>query len=310
MFEISVIICSHNPRPDYLDLTLRALREQTFETARWELLLVDNACSEPLSKRFDLSWHPHGRHVREHKLGVSHARVAGIKQSTGQLILFVDDDNLLAPDYLEQALRIGSEWPMLGAWGGQSEGRFESPPPDWTVPHLEMVAVRKLSGDHWSNSYDHGMAHPFGAGSVLRRRVADAYVERAGSDPLRLELGRRGVLLTCCEDTDYVLTALDVGMGTGVFEKLRLTHLIPSRRLTEPYLLELAEKGAFSAIILQNFRPQTRRIHTIKRHIYEWLRLCLAEKHSRRIGWARLRGIRKALAVLRNRHPVEARQIK
>ena len=62
---ISVIICTHNPRPDYLRRVLDALKAQTLPKERWELLLIDNASNEPLSGEWDLSWHPHARHIRE-----------------------------------------------------------------------------------------------------------------------------------------------------------------------------------------------------------------------------------------------------
>lgn len=40
--DISVIICTHNPRSDYFEKVLNALKAQTLSTAQWELLLVDN----------------------------------------------------------------------------------------------------------------------------------------------------------------------------------------------------------------------------------------------------------------------------
>jgi glycosyltransferase involved in cell wall biosynthesis len=76
--QISVIVCSHNPRIDYLTRVLVALRDQTLSPERWELLLIDNASREPLSNGFDLAWHVRGRHVREEELGLTRARLRGI----------------------------------------------------------------------------------------------------------------------------------------------------------------------------------------------------------------------------------------
>jgi hypothetical protein len=39
--DASVIICTHNPRPEYLRRVLGALETQTFDKKRWELLVVD-----------------------------------------------------------------------------------------------------------------------------------------------------------------------------------------------------------------------------------------------------------------------------
>jgi glycosyltransferase involved in cell wall biosynthesis len=45
---ISVIICTHNPREDYLRQTLAAWRAQTLPTAQGELRLIDNASKRNL----------------------------------------------------------------------------------------------------------------------------------------------------------------------------------------------------------------------------------------------------------------------
>src|SRR5258708_24159047 len=55
MLEFSVIICAHNPRPQYLRRVLEALRSQTLPKQEWELLLIDNLSSIPLMPNWDLS---------------------------------------------------------------------------------------------------------------------------------------------------------------------------------------------------------------------------------------------------------------
>src|SRR6266446_5579423 len=116
--EISVITCAHNPRPDYLEQVLAALRSQTLGKQEWEYLLIDNTSDELLAPRFDLSWHPQAKHFREERLGLTHARLRGIQESTGAVLVFVDDDNVLDKDYLEQVLSLSRAWPMIGAFSG------------------------------------------------------------------------------------------------------------------------------------------------------------------------------------------------
>src|SRR5262249_46007012 len=116
MIELSVIICTHNPRKDYLRRVLEALRKQNLCTERWELLLVDNASDVCVSEEWDLSWHPEARHMLEAELGLASARRRGIREATSDLLVFVDDDNVLDPDYLSEAIRVKNEWPMLGVW--------------------------------------------------------------------------------------------------------------------------------------------------------------------------------------------------
>ena len=62
---LSVVICTHNPRPDYFPRCLNALRSQTLSPDLWELVVVDNRSDGPGVERIDLSWHLTARIVRE-----------------------------------------------------------------------------------------------------------------------------------------------------------------------------------------------------------------------------------------------------
>jgi glycosyltransferase involved in cell wall biosynthesis len=299
---ISVIICTHNPRPDFFRETLNALERQTHPRDGWELLLVDNASRTPLAGEWSLAWHPQARHLREERLGLTAARLCGIREARGEVFVFVDDDNLLAPDYLATVAAMARDWPMLGVWGGQIKGRFEAPPPAWAGPYLGLLAIREFDRDRWSNRYDDGEAHPCGAGMVVRGRVAEAYAENVRTSELRLGLGRKGSSLASAEDVDMAFTAIDLGLGIGVFKGLHVTHLMPAGRLEEPYLLRLAESAAFSRTILYSLRRHAHAPPSRAREFYELFRLVCLTSHRRRFEQARLRGTRKAHAFLRSLH--------
>ena len=63
--KLSVVLCTHNPRPEYLNRALQGLHSQTLPRNRWELLLIDNHSSTPVAGRYDVGWHPDVRNVRE-----------------------------------------------------------------------------------------------------------------------------------------------------------------------------------------------------------------------------------------------------
>ena len=92
--KLSLIICSHNPREDYLNRTINSLQEQSIELNSWELLLIDNKSTDHLQDLFDLSWHPSSRTIREENIGLTNARIRGINESNSDLIIFIDDDNV------------------------------------------------------------------------------------------------------------------------------------------------------------------------------------------------------------------------
>ena len=167
--DISVVICTHNPRPDFLRRVLDALKGQKLPQEQWELLLVDNASKEALAAGYDLSWHPRARHVREDELGLTAARLRGIKESHGGLLVFVDDDNVLQPDYLTECLTLAKNYPFIGALGGQVIPEYELPPGEDIKPFLHYLLIRKFDEAKWSNLLNFHATSPCGAGMYPSR---------------------------------------------------------------------------------------------------------------------------------------------
>ncbi len=252
-FAISVVICSHNPRREYFERVLGALQKQTFPNSQWELLLIDNASHQPLRELYDLTWQPNYRYIREEQLGTMYARLRGIQESQGNLMIFVDDDNVLQADYLCKAQEIAEQYPLLGAWGGQVYGEFEREPEAWMGSFLPMLAIAQFDRDQWSN-LNQPETLPVGAGMCFRQVVGQKYVESVNADPRRYRLGPRGSLRLCCEDFDIALCALDIGLGLGKFCRLKLTHLIPQSRLQESYFLNLVTGIVYSRALLNAIR--------------------------------------------------------
>ena len=283
--NLSVIICSHNPRPDYLERTLNALRAQTLPKEQWELLLIDNASKKTLAESWDLSWHPHVRIIREEELGLTPARLRGIKESKGDILIFVDDDNLLNPDYLANAVRIGLEHPKIGVWGGELQGEFEGGLPEWLEPHTVCLAVRSLQRDAWSNLYGWSPALPAGAGMTLRRVVGEFYANLNKEHPLRRQLDRRGKSLGCGGDVDLAYSAIDLGFGIGRFKCLQILHCIPERRIKPEYVLNMTREARSAAVIVDSLRTETQRIRSRNRPLWcniyflrQWLRAAPFER--------------------------------
>jgi glycosyltransferase involved in cell wall biosynthesis len=257
MPKISVIICTHNPRSDYLQRTLEALKAQTLSKEHWELLLIDNASKEPLKKSWDLSWHPSARQIREDMIGLTHARLCGIHNATGEWLLFVDDDNVLGHDYLEESLAIGAEFAQIGAFGAANiRAEFECEPPKSVIPYLYGLVICESDKDCWSNMIDWSPARPHGAGLCVRKPVALEYSAKALNNPIRKSLGRSGLGLGAGEDADLAWCAIDIGLGIGRFAKLQITHLVPKGRLSEDYIVRLLSGFAASAQILRRLRKE------------------------------------------------------
>lgn len=296
--KISAIICSHNSPPAILRRTIAALSRQTLDRRSWELIVVDNASDPPLSGDI-LAPAPGARLVREERLGLTPARQAGIAQAVGRLLVFVDDDNFLDPDYLEKSVDIADRWPMLGVWGGRNLPEFEHTPPEWTRKYWGHLAVRDCPHDLWSNFPGDFHGVPAGAGLVVRPAIAAVYAALLDRDPMRLLLDRKGKALTSGGDTDLALTAFDLGYGAARFSTLSLIHYMPAARLEERYLLRISEEISYSEGILDAIRGNIAPKRSLLReHVTPW-RL---PRRERRFWQAFLRGRRRARSFVA-KHP-------
>lgn len=240
---LSVIIPTHNPHPGRLRRTLSALRAQSLALTEWECLLVDNASAPTLRLTDWQSAGPDGlRLVPEPLPGLSHARRRGFNEARGEILVLVDDDNELAPDYLTEVLRLFAMHPSLGAIGGRSLPDFESPPPPWVREFDGLLALRDLGEQpqlsaglrnpvNGRNEYP--VFAPIGAGMALRRAAAQTWLKGDSHSALP---DRQGGNLSSSGDNDIVLCALGAGWEVGYFPSLALQHLIPPGRTTRDYL--------------------------------------------------------------------------
>ncbi|MGA2243456.1 MAG: glycosyltransferase [Verrucomicrobiota bacterium] len=276
--EISVIICTHKPRSEYLRRTLAALEAQTLPKCQWELLLVDNASQPAVAQEHDLSWHPLGRHLIEPRLGLTPARLRGIAESRGPWLVFVDDDNLLAADYLSRVLTVAAGHPRLGVFGaGILQPEFETPPPAGLEHLFPLLALRDVKSPRRSGDPRNAESLPCGAGLCVRRETARQFAALVDRLKSCVVLGRKGGELFSHEDDLFSWAAAGQGLEFGVFPELRITHLISAGRLNQAYFLRLIYYHTFSHWILHYL---------------------LAGETPRRAGW--LRRLRLAPHALRN----------
>jgi glycosyltransferase involved in cell wall biosynthesis len=297
--ELSVVICTHNPRPDYLRRTLAALETQTLPKEQWELLVIDNASKAPLNSTLNLDWHPQARCLREDELGLTPARLRGMKEARGKMLVFVDDDNILAADYLVNSKKIFASHPFLGAWGaGVIEPEFETEPPSWVREYFYLIALRHTTMDRWSNLTDTDITLPYGAGMCVRTEVATAHRLVIEKDAARRGLDRVGNQLGCAGDLDLALTSIDLGLGTGIFTNLKLTHIMPAGRTKEDYLLRLMEGNRYSGLTLDAKRgrpPKIQKVKGLRAVLGKLRRLILMSPRRRRFFEAQIRGGQRAL---------------
>ena len=251
--------------------------------------------------RFELAWHPNAHWEKENRfLGLTAARLMGIRKAHAPLLVFVDDDNVLEPDYLEVAYQISEERSDIGAWSGQSIPEFDTEPSAWTRRYWRILATRIFEDDRWSNLPRCPDTIPYGAGLCVRKEVGRHYLHLHESGQRRTLLDRKGESLLSGGDHDMAACATELGMGVGIFSKLKLKHLIPEWRLSPDYLARLAYGVHYSSVVLDMYwlgdSGVTRR--TRKRKLVNLFRAFLMKSADRRIFRAANRGEEDAVRDL------------
>ncbi len=242
---ISVVICTRNPRWAVFARVLGYLAAQTLPRDRWEAIVIDNDSEPPLNVEAAVQL-TNLRAVVEPAVGLTRARIRGIDEAMGDLVVFVDDDNLLDPDYLERTVEIAEAFPQIGAFGGRISPEFEAEPPGWLEPFRSHLALTDFDRDEWANVTGERAVLPCGAGLCIRRELAVAYANAVATDDRRIGLDRSWESTVSCGDTDMVLSCADTGWGTGRFTSLHLTHVIPASRLAFDYHRRLAADIGYS----------------------------------------------------------------
>lgn len=243
---LSVLLSTRDPHPGRLARTFAGLAAQSLDVSTWEILLIDNGSTPSLaaaSLPAPGPSLPNLRVVAEPRPGLTPARLRGIAEARGEVLVFVDDDNVLAPGYLAAALAAFRASPRLAAAGGPVLPEFELSPPSWAGEFFGLLALQnhgavpRLASGGASAPWPEFA--PVGAGLCLRRSAGLAYAAAVQASPARAALDRRAGSLASGGDNDIVFSALRAGGDVAYFPELSLTHLIPPSRLEPAYLARL-----------------------------------------------------------------------
>jgi glycosyltransferase involved in cell wall biosynthesis len=257
---ISIIICCYNSEKR-LETTLRALSRVAIPAeAKAELILVDNNSADGTLAFAARYWGEAGNKfplqaISEPKQGQMHARLRGITAARYDIILFVDDDNELQPDYLEHGYRILSQHPDVGILGGISHGVFKSQLPAWINPGfpfkslLNSLAVSTVNNS--ATGYLYGShSFIFGAASFYRKSIFDSLREH--QHELKLT-GRKGNVLMSCDDIELCMLAKMMGFKLYRSAQLNFNHHIDCSRLDKSYFERLFFGFGYCSLILQSY---------------------------------------------------------
>jgi len=243
---ISVVLCTYNPDDELLARALDAILAQDLDRTAWDLLIVDNNSHPGVTMRKCVT----DRGVRvatESIQGLSAARECGVRGTQGSILVFVDDDNLIAPDYLSN-VRAAFADQRIGVVSGAIGPEYEKRPGEWFADFESMLAIRRPRTDraYLTSIPLFSEYFPVGAGMAVRRDVIRSYYQSIADGAAYLP-GRVGSELSSGEDTDIAFFAISRGYLVGTIGSLKLLHVIPASRTTPKYISRLAIASTRSA---------------------------------------------------------------
>lgn len=221
--SVSVIICTRN-RCEALARTLASVKRLDISAASgFELVVVDNASADDTKgvvSGFAASAPFEVVYVLERGKGLSHARNRGLKESSGDLIMFTDDDCLVDSAWVRNAVHVfaGDAMKLVG-------GRIDL----YNDAHLPITIKPSPTPDTLSSpgsllGFVHGANLAFGRGVMERIGVFDVRLG-AGTD------------LQSAEDTEYVYRAFKHGIPVLYEPGLKVFHDHGRTGLIEEYAL-------------------------------------------------------------------------
>ncbi|HVA29595.1 MAG TPA: glycosyltransferase family A protein [Candidatus Baltobacteraceae bacterium] len=135
----TIQLCTYN-RATLLERVLDACFEQTVPTDSYEVVLVNDgstdgtaAAIERAVSRATCSFEV----VNQANAGLAKGRNVGIARARGERIIFIDDDVLPLPNFVEEHLRSHDRTPLAVVRGGAMnvENFDDLPPPYWNLKH-------------------------------------------------------------------------------------------------------------------------------------------------------------------------------
>jgi GT2 family glycosyltransferase len=176
MHPASIVIPTR-ARPSYLKVALDSIAPQA-AAAGAEVLVVDDAgpsaSARALAERFGVRYEPHAG-----PLGLNVARNTGVERSTGELVVFVDDDISAQAGWLAALLEAAREHPEVDVFTGPVRPRLEGHAPRSCGREGPPITSLELG------SRDTDARYAWGANMAVRRTA----LERVGPFDVSLEHG-------------------------------------------------------------------------------------------------------------------------
>jgi glycosyltransferase involved in cell wall biosynthesis len=239
---VSVVIPTFNGAAR-LPGVLTALAEQDAPGVSFEVIVVDNASTDETGSVIErdpaaavmASRGIVSRTVHEPRQGLTYARICGVLAARGELVCFLDDDNIPDSDYIANGPPVFRDR-VVGLAVSQVRPDWEIEPPASIYRRRHLLAVNDYNGDE-PITFTNPIAPTIGAGLWVRR---EAFLKAVPwQQPHTLIADRLGRGLCGGGDIEIGVLIYRAGYERRYIPQLRLAHRIPATRFESGYMWRL-----------------------------------------------------------------------
>jgi glycosyltransferase involved in cell wall biosynthesis len=223
-------------------MVIEALASQTQPAETWKLLVVDNASTDGTGEVADRFIKEKlggcGRVLREEQHGLSFARARAAREAQGEIICFLDDDNIPAPNFVAAAIQAFAERPRAGVIGGKVRPRWETKPTS-LAEAVAPFALAICDLGEMAKRNDAMGGGIVGAGLCVRRTLLQEIFH--ATETASQVTDRTGSNLISGGDLAISVVARQMGWECWYVPTLQIEHILPASRMDKKYLLRLYE---------------------------------------------------------------------
>ena len=220
-----------------LPFVLDRLRDQQeLNEIGWEVIVVDNNSTDETKdvvENYQANFPCVLKYCFESKQGAGFARQLAIREAQGDLIGFLDDDNIPALNWVRAAIDFAREHPQAGAIGSRIHGDYEVEPPKNFERIASFLAITERGNKPHLYAPEMKMLPP-SAGLLVRR---SSWLENVPEKPYLTGRSTNSILNS--EDLEAILYIQNGGWEIWYNPAMEIEHQIPRERLTRDYLLFL-----------------------------------------------------------------------
>jgi glycosyltransferase involved in cell wall biosynthesis len=230
--KITVILCTYN-RCASLAKTLESIVASKMpEAVEWHVLVVDNNSKDQtreVVEQFCRRYPSRFCYLFERQPGKSFGLTSGIREATGDVLVFVDDDVVVEPTWLQNLTAPLHEARWAGS-GGRILPQWSCPPPQW-IPLTERSGLAPLVMFDLGGEPKELDEPPFGTNMAFRKTIVEKY------GGFRLDLGPCPGSEIRGEDTEFGRRVLQGGERLWYEPAALVYHTVSPNRLQQQYFL-------------------------------------------------------------------------